>query len=227
MSNTRHTGRVKFFNSQKGFGFIIPDKQIDSNPNEEVFVHHTSIHNSGGFKSLAEGELVEYEVIIGPKGMQAANVSGPGGAPVKGDPNAGRRVFDSRYNNSPQFVGYGGMGKHLPRARQSQLTYLMVIEAGYSTIPQPGFHAYPIPNTLSGAGAYPAGYSPYPHQYPQAAPPHSFPSSPYTPSSSQNFTTTSGQGAFVPGYGQYGRGGPYSTSSFATPPNHSQDQGQD
>jgi hypothetical protein len=55
-----------------------------------VFVHHTSIHNDGGFKSLGEGEEVEFDLLRGPKGMQAGNVTGPGGHPVKGDPNAGK-----------------------------------------------------------------------------------------------------------------------------------------
>lgn len=55
-----------------------------------VFVHHTAIYNLGGFKSLAEGEQVEYDIVQGPKGLQAANVSGPSGSAVKGDPNAGR-----------------------------------------------------------------------------------------------------------------------------------------
>ncbi|KAJ2747930.1 hypothetical protein GGI20_000017 [Coemansia sp. BCRC 34301] len=78
------TGRVKFFNSQKGYGFVVPDEPIDGNA--EVFVHHTVIHNSGGFKSLAEGEYVEFDVIRGPKGLQATRVSGPNGAFVRGDP---------------------------------------------------------------------------------------------------------------------------------------------
>ncbi|KAJ1783533.1 hypothetical protein LPJ62_005000, partial [Coemansia sp. RSA 2167] len=68
MSATK-SGRVKFFNSQKGYGFIIPAEPIDGHA--EVFVHHTVIHNRGGFKSLAEGEPVEFEVVRGPKGLQA------------------------------------------------------------------------------------------------------------------------------------------------------------
>lgn len=94
----RRSGRVKFFNSQKGFGFIIPHHQ-DSGENIEIFVHHTAIHNDGGFKSLGEGEEVEYDLMQGPKGMQASNVTGPAGVSVKGDPNAGRR---------DPFGGYGG-----------------------------------------------------------------------------------------------------------------------
>ncbi|ORX73973.1 hypothetical protein DL89DRAFT_263971 [Linderina pennispora] len=54
--STVKTGHCKFFNSTKGYGFVIPDEPIEGNA--EVFVHHTVIHNSGGFKSLAEGELV-------------------------------------------------------------------------------------------------------------------------------------------------------------------------
>ncbi|RIA78702.1 cold-shock' DNA-binding domain-containing protein [Glomus cerebriforme] len=83
----RKQGKVKFFNCQKGYGFIIP-YNLGINEKVEVFVHHTAIHNNGGFKSLAEGEDVEFDLIKGPKGLQAANVSGPNGISVKGDPNA-------------------------------------------------------------------------------------------------------------------------------------------
>ncbi|CAI2181224.1 14452_t:CDS:2 [Funneliformis geosporum] len=83
----RKQGKVKFFNCQKGYGFIIP-QNLGLGEKVEVFVHHTAIHNNGGFKSLAEGEDVEFDLIKGPKGLQAANVSGPNGISVKGDPNA-------------------------------------------------------------------------------------------------------------------------------------------
>ncbi|KAF7727145.1 Y box binding protein 1 [Apophysomyces ossiformis] len=86
----RRTGKVKFFDSVKGYGFIIPS---DSSNKEEVFVHHTAICNNGGFKSLGEGEEVEYDLVKGPKGLQAAQVSGPGGAPVRGDPFASWRHY--------------------------------------------------------------------------------------------------------------------------------------
>ena len=62
------TGRVKWFNDSKGFGFIEQDGGRD------VFVHYTAIAGEG-FKTLAEGQKVDFELIEGPKGPQAANVS--------------------------------------------------------------------------------------------------------------------------------------------------------
>ena len=60
-------GTVKWFNNEKGFGFIQPESGSD------VFVHHTAIKGSG-YKSLAEGQKVSFEVTKGPKGDQATNV---------------------------------------------------------------------------------------------------------------------------------------------------------
>ena len=61
-------GKVKWFNDQKGFGFITPD-----DGGNDCFVHHSEIQGDG-YKSLAEGAEVEYETGEGPKGPQATNV---------------------------------------------------------------------------------------------------------------------------------------------------------
>jgi CspA family cold shock protein len=64
----RSTGTVKWFNDAKGFGFIT------SASGEDVFVHFSAIQ-SKGFRSLAEGAQVEFDMVQGPKGLQAANVT--------------------------------------------------------------------------------------------------------------------------------------------------------
>ncbi len=62
------TGRVKWFNNAKGYGFI---EQEDG---EDVFVHFSAVQNEG-FKSLNENDVVEFEVVQGQKGLQAQNVT--------------------------------------------------------------------------------------------------------------------------------------------------------
>ena len=63
----REQGTVKWFNNEKGYGFISRTSGSD------VFVHHTAIQGSG-FKSLNEGDSIEFDVAQGPKGLQAQNV---------------------------------------------------------------------------------------------------------------------------------------------------------
>ncbi len=61
-------GTVKWFNSEKGFGFIAPD-----DGSQDVFAHYSAIQ-SGGYRSLEENQRVEFEVAQGPKGLQAENI---------------------------------------------------------------------------------------------------------------------------------------------------------
>ncbi len=63
----KEQGTVKWFNNEKGYGFI------SRNSGDDVFVHHTAIQGTG-FKSLNEGDSVEFETTKGPKGLQAQNV---------------------------------------------------------------------------------------------------------------------------------------------------------
>lgn len=71
----RTTGKVKWFNDAKGFGFI------ETDDGQDVFVHYTAIQLDG-FKSLGEGDQVELDVTSGAKGLKAANVTITGKAPA-------------------------------------------------------------------------------------------------------------------------------------------------
>ncbi|GFR43311.1 hypothetical protein Agub_g4378 [Astrephomene gubernaculifera] len=125
----RQRGTVKWFNATKGFGFITPE-----GGGEDLFVHQTNI-SSEGFRSLREGEAVEFEVEAGPDGRsKAVGVTGPGGTAPEGAPR--------------NFRG-GGRGRGRGRgARGGYPAY------GYAQMPPmyPGYYFFPADPTGRGRG---------------------------------------------------------------------------
>ncbi|KAI9258611.1 hypothetical protein EDC94DRAFT_585891 [Helicostylum pulchrum] len=91
----RRSGRVKFFNTKKGYGFITPLRSYNSNglKSEEVFVHRTSILSPNNLFEAALNK-VEYELHDGPRGIFALYVTGPKGRPVQ------LSAYGNNYNNT-------------------------------------------------------------------------------------------------------------------------------
>lgn len=98
----RETGKVKWFSDEKGYGFI------EREGGGDVFVHHSAIQGSG-FKSLNEGETVEFEVVQGQKGPAAENVSRSGGG-EGGSGDAGREGEAGDREDEAGGGGGGGFG---------------------------------------------------------------------------------------------------------------------
>jgi CspA family cold shock protein len=67
------TGKVKWFNNAKGFGFIVPD---ESEENEDVFAHYSTIEMDG-YRTLKAGQEVQFDLTEGPKGLHATNIKLP------------------------------------------------------------------------------------------------------------------------------------------------------
>ncbi|OAY60878.1 cold shock domain-containing protein 3 [Manihot esculenta] len=106
----RSTGRVVRFSDRKGFGFIKPD-----DGGEDLFVHHTAIKSDGGYRSLAEDDVVEFTVSLSADKYQAINVTSPGGGPIQaaakgGDGFSKRGGFGGSWNRRNNGSGYGASG---------------------------------------------------------------------------------------------------------------------